>query len=284
MKRFVLICCCLQSLIGSFAQPCNNETIMSTKGGWKKRADASPFPDESFPKNQFSQANNRIDKMQKLLQAAYPNPKGMEAGWYRSITGDALIKGGPAPYELESLFFPYYCNSDKIELMPETGTWFYIWANQFNWFASFVKEFSVKKQPVFLLTRRSGEIGGYPAYEGINNGSSNTGTTYSRAVIITRQNQSPFTAVTRKQYLKAFILYNEKKLPESIAGIESGYKVTNNAEKQKKEEWIAQTKKGYEEAIRTVKDLLADSANQNLGQPAIVDAVDFSKFRGFSTE
>jgi len=292
---------------------------MNTKGSWKKRSDANPFPDESFPKNQFAQANSRIDKMQKLLQAAYPEPKGIEAGWYRSISGKALVIGGPVPYELESLFLSYYCNTNKIELLPETGTWFYIWANQFNWFAKFIKEFSVKKQPVYLLTQKSGEIDGYPFYEGIHNENSNTGIKYSRAIIITRPGQSPYIPVTRKQYLKAFLLFNEKELPESIAGIEKGFKVKTDAQeeeskqkalesisknnrpeaverrkaeylknyktdKQSKEEWIAKTKKNYEDAMKPVQSLLANSTEQELGQPVIVDDVDFSKFKGFSTE
>src|SRR6185436_4485375 len=80
---------------GQFA--CNDDMIMHTKGSWKKVSDANPFPDNSFPKNQFAQAQTRIDKMQKQLQAAYPDPKGMEAQWYRGISGDAIVKDGPVP-------------------------------------------------------------------------------------------------------------------------------------------------------------------------------------------
>jgi len=36
--------------------------------------------------------------------------------------------------------------------------------------------------------------------------------------------------------------------------------------------------------MKTVQDLLANSSAQELGQPAIVDDVDFSIFKGFSTE
>lgn len=73
-------------------------------------------------------------------------------------------------------------------------------------------------------------------------------------------------------------------MPESIAGIETGYKVKTDEDRQKKEAWIAKTRKGYEDAMQEVRAALADSANQNLGQPAIVNDVDFSKFKGFSTE
>ena len=169
------------------------------------------------------------------------------------------------------------------------------------------------------MTVKSGEISGYPVYEGIHNGTSNTGTTYSRAVIIIRPGQSPYIPVTQKQYLKAFLLYNEKEFPESMASIEKSYVVKTDAQeeeekqkvlksiekntkpdaverrkadylkhyktgKQEHEEWIARLKKDYEDAMKPVRDLLADSAGRDLRQPAIVDNVDFSKFKGFSTE
>jgi len=77
----------------SFSQvPCDETILMNIKGKWEKRTDASPFPDASFPKNQFSQVNSRIDKMQKILQAAYPEPRGIEAEWYRSISNYDQIK------------------------------------------------------------------------------------------------------------------------------------------------------------------------------------------------
>ena len=296
-------------------QPCNNEVIMNTKGSWKKVSDAN------MNAGNQSQVISRIDKMQKLLQAAYPEPKGIEAEWYRSNSGNSLVKGGSVPYELNAFFLAYYCNTgtNKIELGDETGTWLYVWANQFNWFAEYVKYFSVKNQPVYLLTPQVGEFNGYPLYKGIHNENSNTGIKYSRSIIITRSGQSPCVPVTQKQYLKAFLLYNEKKLPETVAGIEKGFVVKTDAQeeeakqkalesiaknnradaverqkvaylknykpdKQKKEEWIAKTKKDYEDAMKPVQNLLANGTEQELEQPAIVDAVDFSKFNGFSTE
>src|SRR5687768_1533586 len=150
-------------------QPCNDEGIMNTKGTWTKTADANVFPDPSFPKNQFAQATTRIDKMQKLLQASYPEPKGTDAAWYRSITGKPILSGGPVPYSLNSLFYAYFCNTyeNKIEPGGETGTWFYIWANQLNnWFAEYIKYYVIQKQPVYLLQKKIGSLGAYPLFEG----------------------------------------------------------------------------------------------------------------------
>ena len=296
-----------------FAQPCNAETIISTKGSWTKTRDYLNAGNQS-------QIISRIDKMQKVLQAAYADPRGIEVRWYRNMVNDPLVINGSTPYQLNAMFQIYYClNENKIQLGDETSTWMYVYANHFNWFMEYNHDFTVKKNPVYLLTKKVGEMQGYPVFEGIHNGTSNTGTRYSRAVILTRNGQSPYVPVTQKQYLKAFLLFNEKKLPEALAGIERGYKIKTDAEeeaekqktlesiaknnkpdaverrkaeylknyktdKQKKEEWIATTKKNYEEAMKPVQALLANSSEQELQQPAIVDDIDFLKFKGFSTE
>ena len=242
MKKFVLIFCCFHLLINSFAQqPCNDETIMNTKGSWKKTSDANVFPDQSFLKNQFPQVNSRIDKIQNLLQAAYPQPKGIEAQWYRSISGEAAVKGGPVPYALNALFPAYFCNTyeNKIEAGDETGTWFYVWANQLNsWFAKYIKYYIIQKQSVFLLNKRIGELNGYPLYEGNYNQTSNTGTRYSRAIILTRNGQSPYLPVTQKQFLKSFLNYNEKRFVKSLDAQEKRVVKTDVEEESNKQKYL----------------------------------------------
>jgi hypothetical protein len=322
MRHIPLLVFCLFFLNGSYAQQtCNDETIMNTQGSWKKRADANVFPDQSFPKNQFPQVNSHIDKIQKLLQAAYPDPKGIEAGWYRSISGDAAVKAGPVPYALDALFLAYYCNTyeKKIEPGGETGTWFYVWANQLNsWFAEYIKYYIIQKQPVYLLNKKAGVLNGYPVYEGIYNGTSNTGTRYSRAVIMTRDGQSPYLPVTQKQFLKAFLNYNEKKFPKTLefqknrtvktdeeeeaekkknleiiervtpadklARAKDNYLRNYVTSKQRKEATIAQTIKSYEADMKPARDLLADSLKTDLEQPAILDFNNLLTFKEFSTE
>ena len=321
MRHISLLVSCLFFLNCSFAQQaCNDEAIMNTKGSWKKWSDANPFPDPGFPKNQFPQANSRIDKMQKLLQAAYPEPKGIEAGWYHSISGNAMVKSGPVPYELDAFFNAYFCNNyeNKIEKGGETGTWFYVWANQFNWFAKYVNIYVIQKQPVYLLQKKMGSLNGYPLYEGIYNGTSNTGTRYSRAIIITRTGQSPYLPVTRKQFLKAFLNYNEKKFPKALefqknravktdaeeeaekkenlktiervtpadklARAKDNYLRNYVTSKQRKEATIAETIKNFEKDMKPARDLLADSLKEELDQPAILDFDNLLLFKEFSTE
>ena len=315
-KTFVL--CILFFLSAQFIlaqQPCNDEILMAIKGKWVKR------PDANMKAGNQAQVINRVDKMQQLLQAAYPDPKGIVAGWYRSMGGyNSLVNSNADSYVLNALFKAYYCNSNvnKLLLGGETGTWFYVWVNKFSWFVQPVDYFTVKQQPVYLLTPKVGEFNGYPLYNGIHNENSNTGIKYSRAIIITRDGQSPYTPVTKKQYLQAFLNYNEKKLPEELASLEKNTPVKTDEEeeankknqlekidkstipnkakakdyflrgyvtdKQRKEQWIAKTKERYETEMKPVKELLANSTEEELQQPAIIKFLDISSFKGFSTE
>lgn len=299
-------------------QPCNDETIMSTKGHWEKHSDAIVFPDSSFPKSQFQQANNRIDKMQKILAAAYPNPKGIEAEWYPGITGNAAVKNGPVPYSLDALFLAYFCNGKIIERGGETGTWFYIWANQVGgWFAEFEKYYRIQKQPVYLLQKKVGTLNGYPLYEGIYNGSGSS--RYSRFIIIMRPLNSPYVPVTQKQFLQAFLNYNEKRFtksyqfqlerskhfkteeeeeanrqnglkliekvnkPESWERRKADYLKNYKTDKQQKEEWLITLNKSYEEDMKPAHAFLDNGSPQELEHPAILDFDNLLTFKHFST-
>lgn len=302
-------------------QPCNDEGIMNTKGSWKKKPDANVSPDPAFPKSQFPQVTSRIDKIQKLLQAAYPEPKGIEAEWYRSISGQAAVKEGPVPYALNALFLAYFCNTYENKIAPggETGTWFYIWANQLNsWFADYVKFYVIQKQPVYLLHKRAGELKGYPVYEGNYNQTSNTGTAWSRAVIITREKQSPYIPVTQKQFLKAYLNFNEKRHTETIEEREKNMVVKTAAEEelekqkymltlekitppaklakakenylknyvssaQRKQATIDMLKASHEKEMIPARKILADSLTGALDQPAILDYNNLLQFKEFST-
>jgi hypothetical protein len=323
MKKSILIFYCMLLMLYSFSQqqPCNDEVIMNTKGSWKKVSDANQFPDPSFPKNQYPQATTRIDKMQKLLQAAYPEPKGIEASWHRNISGNPEVKAGPVPYELYAQFRIFFCNYEKngYEVNPERGADFFVWANHFNWFAKYIKYYIIQKQPVYLLNKKIGAFNGYPLYEGILNRTENyNGSAYSRAIIITRTGQSPYVPVTQKQFLKAFLNYNGKRFVKDLAfetnrtvktdaqekeakkgGLEyytkgytadvaerrkANYLKNYQTEKQRNEANIARMKKTYEDDMKPARDLLADSLKADLEQPAILDFDNLLTFKEFTTE
>ena len=166
-----------------------------------------------------------------------------------------------------------------------------------------------------LLAQKPGTLNGYPLYEGNYN---RTGQRYSRAIILTRTGQSPYLPVTQKQFLKAFLNYNEKQNLKTLTFLENKTVKTDEEEeadkkknleiiervtpadklarakdnflrnyftsRQQKEAWINDTKKRYEEDMNPARDLLANSPEQELEQPAFLDFDNLLEFKDFSTE
>ena len=302
----------------SFAQePCNDDIIMNIKGKWKKTG-------ESYMKGAYAaQAITRLDKIQQLLQAAYPEPKGIEAAWYYSMEGSSFIKNGPLPYTLSALFKAYYCNTNvkKLLLGDETGTWFYVWANKFAWFASEDEKFLVGNKPVYLLTKKLGELNGFPLYAGSDNVTSNTGTRFSKTILIARPGQLPYTPVSRKQYLIAF-LKGKEDFEKQYINATSKMVIWSDAEeeankqkqlekteksarpngadqerarnnflrnyvtaKQRKLNDIANSEKIYQQDIKPAKDYLANTSEEELSKPAYIGSGSYSiYFKNFANE
>jgi hypothetical protein len=165
-------------------------------------------------------------------------------------------------------------------LGDETATWFYVYANQFNWLVENDDNFTVKKNRVYLLTKKVGELQGYPVYEGIHNGTSNTGTKYSRAIIIARTGQSPYVPVTRKQYLMLYLKRYEQEKGKQLSTFEK----IPVGDRQRKEENLKKFNKMYENMMKPAQDLLNNMGEEVAAMPAIVQGDYVSKFEKFSTE
>lgn len=266
------------------ASGCNDDLIMKT-GSWKKGEDSNwkHHADDPGTETDRVQMFAHIDQFAQLLRAAYPEPKGIGASWMRWRGDTPLVKGGPFPYELTGMFKVYYCNKNipgsPLELGDETGTWAYVWANQLSWFVEGVTFFVVGKNGdrVFFLTKQVGEFKGYPLYEGIHN-SKSYGTTYSRAIMITRPGQSPYAPVTKRQFLRAYVLHNEKKKAEGLA-------VMATITGPQREENSRRVAKGFDDDMQPAKDLLSKLSEDELKQPAIIDKGEFGgDFKAFTTE
>ncbi len=302
----------------SFAQePCNDDIIMNIKGKWKKTG-------ESYMKGAYAaQAITRLDKIQHLLQNAYPEPKGIEAGWYYSMESNSSNKNSPALWSLSAMFKAYYCNTNLKKLLPgtETGTWFFVWANKFSWFAKEDKNFLIDNKPVYLLTKKLGELNGFPLFAGIGNGAFNTGARFSKTLLIARPGQWPYMPVSRKQYLIAFLKGKEdfekryieatSKLPVWSDAEEEEFKKNqlekaeksvrpNEADrerarnnflrnyvtaKQRKQNAIANSEKIYRQDIKPAKDYLASEPEEELAKPAYIASTSYSiYFKNFARE
>ncbi len=298
-------------------ETCNDEMIMAVKGKWAKR------PDATMKAGNQLQIISRIDKMQQLLQAAYPEPKGIEAAWYRSMGGyNSSVNSNVESYVLNGLFKTYYCNSNvkKMLLGTETGNWFYVWVNKFSWFAEKDDNFLVENNPVYLLSKKIGELNGFPLYAGNDNGSSNTGTTFSKTILISRTSQLLYTPVSRKKYLLTLLkskenfqnryeqsllknpvrsdveeeIYKKQQL-ERVANQEQNEQTKEKAKanflrgyktaKQRQQEDLNRSREVYQRDIKTAQDYITNTSDDELEKPAYMQNTSYaSSFLKFANE
>jgi hypothetical protein len=196
-KNFLLV------VVSAFAQwaaaqasfDCSKETVMDVKSSWKKETDVMHTP-ASVAKSK------RIDAISKLFQEAYPDPRGLQPLWYRSFGYPLFTNGGPQSYTFNSLFKAWYCNTNlhKMLLGDETGTWGYVFINQFSWFMSNQYDrldFTIDGRNVYRLPKKEGEWKGYPLY----NATSHDKGTFHCVLILRPGTELPWRPITQKQYL-----------------------------------------------------------------------------------
>lgn len=318
MKYLFQIIVLLYFTNNSYAQEqCNDEIIMAVKGKWAKR------PDATMQANNQAQVVSRIDKMQQIVQAAYPEPKGTEANWYRSMGGyySSLDKNLVA-YNLNTMFYTWYCNIHvkKLLLGTEASNSLNIWVNKFQWFATIQNDFFIESQPVYLLTKKMGNVNGFLLFAGNENGTSNTGASFSKTILISRPGQLPYTSVSRKKYLLTFLknkavaqkvvtegilkrklrndveeeAYKNQQLEKEInkPGNElAKEKATTNflrgytTEKQRQQKDLEKTEEVYQKNIKAAADYLKNTAVDELEKPAFVQNTSYSySFIKFASE
>lgn len=308
MKKIIPVICCVFFFSHANAQDqnCNDAVIMNVKGKWTTSADDIVSPDKTFPAKQYNQLKTRIDKIAEMFQQAYPQPIGAEAKWFRSIRGNALINNGPVPYRFNSLYLLWYCNPNLHKAMvgDETGTWAYVYVNDFGWFMGDQYDkatIKIEDNTAYMLPKLVGQWKGLLLYEPRGNTKDNE----HRAVLITRNNQLPYKPVSRLQYLQAMKqkLENEKKIQIDIinklpvktdAGEEEAkqqglenvaknnradkveqrkadYLKNYKTDKQRKEENLQRTGKNFDDQVKAIEDIGEKYNKDELQQPAIID-------------
>ena len=220
------------------------------------------------------------------------------------------------------MFFTWYCNIHvkKLLLGTEASNGLNIWANKFGWFAEEDKNFLIENKSVYLLTKKLGEANGFPLFAGNDNGTSNTGTTFSKIIIISRPGQLPYTPVSRKKYLQAFLKNKGDMQKKFIDGLlkmpvrsdaeEEAYKNQQmerevnkpgnelakekakanflrgyTSQKQRQQNDIARTEKVYQQVIKAATDYLANTPDEELIKPAYMQNTSYtSSFIKFAKE
>ena len=260
--------------------PCTgSENLLAIPGKWTKRADVARG--SAIPPTAVSEVNRRIDRIGELFRAAYPEPRGMEAGGYRDLDGSPVVQNGPYPYAFRSLYLAWYCNSNVHKLLRggETATWAYAFVNELVWFAEAQKTLRIGGQPTFLLTRRVGTFRGFPSYEGIHNQSSNTGQTFSRAILVTRSGRSPLKPVTRKQFLEGYLASVEAQIEPMITSIEA-----SGLDPARKATAVQQRRDQISKLQAPARQRLSGMSGAEGEQPASLTATNLFQFKEFTPE
>ena len=317
MKKITTIISSLFFLCGANAQDCDNATAMNTNGKWKNLPNNIVSPEKTFPPSQYNQLYTRLDKIAGMFQEAYPQPTGLEAQWYRSIRGAAIVKNGAVPYQFNSLYLDWYCNKNlhKLMLATETGTWAYVYMNGFGWFMTEQNDkagFTVDGADAWLLPKKIGEWKGLPLYKPSGSGERN------KVVLITRDNQLPIKPVSRLQFLQSMKAKieaekktqhdaGEKQTVRSEAEEEAAkQKGLQNIEKtvspkywdqrkadylknyktqeQRKRENIRLSDGYFDGKLKPLNDELNNESSNDLRQPAIVNSDYTGIFKGFSSD
>ena len=260
--------------------PCTGrEDPLAIRGKWTPRTDVARGA--NIPANAAPEVAVRIDRIGQVFRAAYPEPRGMEASSYRDLEGPQILQPDPYAYAYRSTYLPWSCNTrnHKLQLGTETATWAYGFVNHLTWFAEPQKELKVAGQPTFLLSKRVGSFRGLPEYEGTNNQSSNTGQSFSRAVLVTRPNRSPLRTVTRKEFLEAYLAAVEARAAPMIASIEA-----SALDAASKADAIKQRRDQVTKIQGTASARLSRMSPGEAEQPAFLTPPNLMQFKDFTPE
>ncbi|MDP4149241.1 MAG: hypothetical protein Q8938_06090 [Bacteroidota bacterium] len=284
---------------------CDDAAIMAMKGGWKKVPDANMH----YDKNQV-RINRCVDSIGKLFQSSLADLKGIDAGWYRTMS-DPMVAGAPPGFNFNSLYKPWYCNIHlhKMLLSDETGTWIWVYVNTVgSLFQNQHVETGLQVNGMTICTQplRKGSWKGYDLYFPEGPGGR------AKFVLLTHRNRLPWRPVTQREYLMAWRSYVQKMKEGStinLAAMQADDQkeiehIQNNPNLkpevkeiqlkaiQKREAMFAGNASGnaklgqaFDDKIRLIDDYLAHHSESTLAQPAWVSPSAHSGFDGsFSSE
>lgn len=254
------------------AQNCTQDDLLNKIGTWRKGEDFLS-PGKNYTAALKPEIFNRIDKIQKIIYNAYPQPKGTEPRWKHQIYGTPPYKSGAVSYNLWVQFFEYLCNSatNKPVLGDETGTRIYVFVNSFDRFMNYDTAMHVGNLYVALMYPRVGQIKGVDLFQLslVRND--------ERFLIISHESQLPYKPLTQKQYLLAL----KRKLQNEKNKLLSGAIQYAKSEEQKSssEKYYDSH---YDPKIKLIDDYLTNTDEEELNKIALVK--DMMEFKRFYTE
>lgn len=190
----------------TFPVNCNDSLLMTIKGKYIKGDDLiAPATSSVLPKALQPEAMKRMEAMHKLLLEAYPQPIAMDGKWRRSLNAglfadDVNYSNGitVCNYIYRCTFCSHRCVQNKpkeVSVCADVYNHFRVYVNQIGELQSDIKldTMTINGQKVYMLNPLVGSWKGYDLY-------GRPGEKFS-CVLLSRKGESPFTPVTRKQYL-----------------------------------------------------------------------------------
>lgn len=264
MTKFILILFWGFYGYSSIAQetPCNESLLMSIRGKWKDFHSVSLTKEITKPVN--DQMAKRSDAIHQMLLSAYPEPIGCETAWNKTFaTGEYGFAAVPWVYTFnyDMAVYEYLCINNKPEKNSETGTFFNVISNRFNWFWN-TTEITINGQKIFSLKPRFGKWKGYDVYGDAN----------EMLLILTRKDMLPYKPVTRKQYL-AYMIHQ---VDSSYTKMADEFKKVDDPSVKEQAATITNSKNDILKVYR--KELENSTAKNLLDSPAIVTVISQVRF------
>ncbi|MDP4260243.1 MAG: hypothetical protein Q8937_18605 [Bacteroidota bacterium] len=254
--------------------PCSQEELMTIKGKWVKVEDHTITGQEgTFSASQKREMILRMDKAFHLVQAAWPDPKGMEVKWEHSFGYVVPGRSGTLGYNLSAGVFHFYCNPDlqHLGVDDESDGGFGVHFNTYAGLLYFDTSMHVGRYYVALMPARVGKVKDADLYQ----------TSLVRAneqfIVIARDGQFPLTMLSRKQYL---ICLKGKLQREEARGIANELKYAKND--QQKSQVVPYWQSHYDPKLKLINDYLANASEDDLAQTAYIK--NLQEFTRFYTE
>ena len=205
----------------TFPVDCSDSLLMTIKGKYTKGIDnIAPLTSSILPKAQQPEALRRMDAMHKLLLEAYPQPLGMDGRWgrglYAGLFADDVNYSNGIPvcnYMYRCTFCSNTCHPKdpkEVSVCADVYNHFRVYVNQLGELQSDLRldTMTINGRKVYLLNPLVGSWKGYDLY-------GRPGENFS-CVLLSRKAESPFTPVTRKQYLDYSIPWLNRFFDEMI--------------------------------------------------------------------
>ncbi len=258
---------CLSVSVGIFAQ-CDQALVESQEYSWTKLADVMPKKMGA----QYPKAKLVVNNISAIVQGLYPKPKGAEISWYGYFTGTGIDQQYANPYSVDIMCRRYNCSHDKPTLNGESESSIFVFVNDLGWMGTKMMLNGKEYRAIRAITRQNNGYRFFSFFEG-------QGTKMEDNWLLTYPGQTPFTYLSRKEFLQEARADQQKEMETMIASFPGRYK---GRPQKELEDAILDCKKMHAPILGIIDNYLLQHSEAELAEPAIVYPYGVSSFRGFA--